>query len=77
MPNLEPARVLVGRGLGYSLLMWRPNYSATTLEGREVVMRPLRPKAGATTVVAVWPHHTTLSRRAVALLDHLVDSLAQ
>ncbi|MEU2006936.1 LysR family transcriptional regulator [Rhodococcus sp. NPDC019627] len=77
VPNLELVRVLVGRGLGYSLLMWRPNYATTTLEGREVVMLPLRPQAGATSVVAVWPQHTTLSRRAVALLDHLSASLAQ
>lgn len=46
VPSLELVRVLVARGLGYSLLMWRPNYSMTALEGRPVVMRPLRPPAG-------------------------------
>ncbi len=61
VPTLELVRVLVGRGLGYSLLMWRPNYSMTTLEGRQVVMRPLRPQLGATSVVAVWPEHMVLS----------------
>lgn len=64
VPNLELVRVLVGRGMGYSLLMWRPNYSMTTLEGRTVAMRPLRPRAGATSVVAVWPEQMVLSSRA-------------
>ena len=76
VPNLELVRVLVGRGMGYSLLMWRPNYSMTTLEGRTVAMRPLRPRAGATSVVAVWPEQMVLSSRAGALLDHLASSLS-
>lgn len=71
VPNLELVRILVGRGLGYSLLMWRPNYSTTTLEGAAVVMRPLRPQAGVADVVGAWPRHATLSRRADALLAHL------
>lgn len=77
VPDLELVRVLVGRGVGYSLLMWRPNYSMTTLEGRRVVMRPLAPRAGATSVLAAWPQQMTLSSRAEATLDYLVDNLAQ
>jgi DNA-binding transcriptional LysR family regulator len=77
VPNLELVRVLVGRGLGYSLLMWRPNYSMTTLEGQSVVMRPLLPQAGVSAVVGVWPRHATLSRRADALLSHLADELGE
>lgn len=75
VPNLELVRVLVARGLGYSLLMWRPNYSMTTLEGRAVVMRPLEPQTGVSCVVGVWPKHATLSRRADALLAYLADEL--
>ncbi|MFD8098480.1 LysR family transcriptional regulator [Nocardia fluminea] len=75
VPNLELVRVLVGRGLGYSLLMWRPNYSMTNLEGRVVVMRPLQPQAGVAAVVGAWPRHLTLSRRADALLSHLAAEL--
>lgn len=75
VPSLELVRVLVARGLGYSLLMWRPNYSMTALEGRPVVMRPLRPAAGLTSVVAVWPEQMRLNGRATAVLDHLVNSL--
>ncbi|MBZ4522649.1 LysR family transcriptional regulator [Mycobacterium avium] len=71
VPTLELLRVLVARGLGYTLLMWRPNYSMTTLEGRRVVARPLRPRAGGSAVVAVWPEKMTLSPRVAALIDHL------
>ncbi|KQU38456.1 MULTISPECIES: LysR family transcriptional regulator [unclassified Rhodococcus (in: high G+C Gram-positive bacteria)] len=71
VPNLELVRVLVSRGLGYSLLMWRPNYSMTTLEGGSVVMLPLSPRTGLSSVVGVWPKHATLGRRADALLTRL------
>ncbi|MGV9546060.1 LysR substrate-binding domain-containing protein [Nocardia beijingensis] len=75
VPTLELVHLLVGRGVGYSLLMWRPNYSTTTLEGREVVMRPLRPRTGAASVVGVWPEQMVLSGRAEAILDHLSEAL--
>lgn len=75
VPNLELVRVLVARGVGYSLLMWRPNYSTTTSEGRHVVTRPLKPRAGATSVVAVWPEQMMLSARAAALLDYVSHTL--
>ncbi|MFD9669070.1 LysR family transcriptional regulator [Rhodococcus sp. NPDC059968] len=75
VPNLELVRVLVARGLGYRLLMRLPYYSVTTLEGRRVVMKPLNPQAGRTSVVAVWPDQMDLSRRADALVNHLAAGL--
>jgi len=77
VPNLELVRVLVARGVGYSLQMWRPNYSATTLEGSSVVMKPLRPQAGVTCVIAAWPEQMILSARTTALLDYLETSLGR
>ena len=74
--NLELVRVLVGRGLGYSLLMWRPGFSGVTSEGTSVVMKPLEPHAGVTSVVGVWPRQMTLSTRASALLSYLEGDLS-
>lgn len=76
VPNLELVRVLVGRSLGYSLLMWRPGFSGVTSEGSSVVMRPLEPQAGLSSVVGVWPRQMTLSRRASAMLAHLEADLS-
>lgn len=62
-PVIELVRALVGRGLGYSLLMSRPSSSDMTTEGRRIVERPLAHRS-VTTVVAVWPAHMTLTPRA-------------
>ncbi|MGQ4618888.1 LysR substrate-binding domain-containing protein [Nocardia sp. R7R-8] len=76
VPTIELVRALVGRGVGYGLLMSRPNAPKATTEGRRIVTRPLRPRAGRTAVVATWPRHMTLGPRARVLLDRLVDSLS-
>lgn len=60
---------LVGRGLGYSLLMSRPNSLAMSLEGRPVVIRPLDPSVTVSHVVGIWPDDMDLTPRAAALLD--------
>ncbi|MFI5718949.1 LysR substrate-binding domain-containing protein [Nocardia sp. NPDC051750] len=75
-PTIELVRALVGRGVGYGLLMSRPNPPMTTTEGTKVVTRPLRPRAGQTTVVAAWPKHMTLGPRARAFLDRLAISVS-
>jgi DNA-binding transcriptional LysR family regulator len=76
VPLIELVRALVGRGLGYSLLMSRPNAQDTTTEGRQVVARPLAPRAGATSVAAVWPEQVALSPRAAAVLDYAAGCFA-
>jgi DNA-binding transcriptional LysR family regulator len=70
LPVIELVRALVGRGLGYSLLMSRPNSTDMTSEGRRIAFRPLKPRAGLTTVVAVWPEQVKLTPRAQAVIDY-------
>jgi DNA-binding transcriptional LysR family regulator len=70
LPVIELVRALVGRGLGYSLLMSRPNSTDMTSEGRRIAFRPLKPRAGLTTVVAVWPEQMKLTPRAKALINY-------
>jgi len=75
MPQVELVQALVGRGLGYALLMSRPNQPPQTIEGRQVVVRPLSPPASRTSVAAIWPEQARLSARAGALLDYAVEAL--
>ncbi|NKX52966.1 LysR family transcriptional regulator [Arthrobacter mobilis] len=76
VPVIELVRALVGRGLGYSLLMSRPNSQDTTTEGRRVVVRPLAPRSGITSVTAVWPEQVAPSRRTAAVLDFATSCFA-
>ncbi|MBL3686234.1 LysR family transcriptional regulator [Leucobacter zeae] len=66
---------LVGRGLGYGLLMSRPNAIRTSVEGRPVVVRPLDPPVTVSHVVGIWPEDLTLTPRASALLDFAGERL--
>jgi DNA-binding transcriptional LysR family regulator len=75
LPMIELVRALVGRGLGYSLLMSRPNSASSTAEGRPIVSRRLKPRTGRTTVVAAWPEHMHLTPRAQAVIDYAATIL--
>lgn len=75
VPQIDLVRALVGRGLGYSLLMSRPNQIPVTTEGLPIVSRPLLPRAGGTSVVAVWPDGIALSARAQAVMDYASEVL--
>ncbi|MEU4362616.1 LysR substrate-binding domain-containing protein [Promicromonospora sp. NPDC023987] len=66
---------LVGRGLGYGLLMSRPNALPMSLEGRPVVVRPLDPPVTVSHVVGIWPEDMNLTPRASALLDFALEKL--
>jgi len=66
---------LVGRGLGYGLLMSRPNALGTSVEGRPVVIRPLDPPVTLSHVVGIWPEDMTPTPRASALLDFAAERL--
>lgn len=66
---------LVGRGLGYGLLMSRPHALPMSLEGRPVVVRPLDPPVTVTHVVGIWPEDMDLTPRASALLDFALEKL--
>lgn len=72
--EIELVEALVGRGLGYGLLMSRPNPLTLSLEGRPIVIRPLDPPITVTNVVAIWPRDAGLTARASALLDFAEES---
>lgn len=74
MPQVILVQGLVGRGLGYGLLMSRPNWAPVTMEGHPVAVRPLVPPASRTNMVGIWPNHLRLSPRAQALLDFTVET---
>lgn len=73
VPQIDLVRALVARGLGYSLLMARPNQIPVSSEGLELVTRHLRPRAGETSVVMAWQAAAPLSRRAGAVIDCAMD----
>lgn len=75
VPMVELVRALVGQGLGYSLLMSRPTSRLMTSDGRSIVTRPLRPRTGITSVVAVWPQRVTLPDRVRAVVDYTVTAM--
>ncbi|ALO65298.1 LysR substrate-binding domain-containing protein [Arthrobacter alpinus] len=74
MPQINLVQGLVGRGLGYGLLMSRPNWAPVTIEGLPVALIPLDPPASQTNVVGIWPERLRLSPRAQALLDFTVET---
>jgi DNA-binding transcriptional LysR family regulator len=76
MPQVVLVQALVGRGLGYALLMSRPEAPAVTVEGRIVAVRPLSPPVSQTTMCAIWPDTMVLSPRAEAVLGHAVRALS-
>jgi DNA-binding transcriptional LysR family regulator len=66
---------LVGRGVGYGLLMSRPNVLPMSAEGRPVAIRPFNPPVTLSHVVGIWPEDMALTSRAAALLDYAVEKL--
>lgn len=76
VPQIDLVRALVGRGLGYSLLMSRPNQNLVSSEGKGLVSRHLRPRADQTSVVAVWQKETMLTSRSQAVIEYAVGALA-
>jgi DNA-binding transcriptional LysR family regulator len=73
--EISLAEALVGRGLGYGLLMSRPNILHMSAEGRPIAIRPLDPPVTLSHVVGIWPADMTLTPRATALLDFAVEKL--
>jgi DNA-binding transcriptional LysR family regulator len=76
VPSVELAKALVGRNLGYTLLMSRPYSTDMTTEGKKIAARPLSPSAGRTSVVAVWPKGTTPLPRTRAVMDFAAERMA-
>lgn len=74
MPQVILVQALVARGLGYSLLMSRPNCAPVSLEGFPLAIRPLSPPSSQTSMAGIWPEHFRLSPRARALLNFAVET---
>ncbi|MQA09565.1 MAG: LysR family transcriptional regulator [Pseudonocardiaceae bacterium] len=66
--NFELVRCLVGRGLGYAVLVQRPP-SGLSYEGRRVVSRPIAEEVPDVSIVLAYPRGARLTRRAEALAD--------
>lgn len=73
--QIDLVEALVGRGVGYGLIMSRPNRLPMSTEGRPVVTRPLDPPVTVSHVVGIWPEDMDLTPRASALLDFAVEKL--
>lgn len=71
--QISLVEALVARGMGYGLLMSRPNPLPMSIEGRPVVVRPLDPPVTVSHVVGIWPQEMNLTPRASALLDFAVE----
>lgn len=66
--DFEVTRSLVGRGLGYSILVQHPAVDRS-YEGLEIVSRPLTPAATPLSVKMIWPQAVRLTDRARAMVD--------
>ncbi|MEZ0166083.1 LysR family transcriptional regulator [Kineococcus sp. LSe6-4] len=63
--GLETVRALVGRGLGWSMLIQRP-WSDRTYEGREVLVREIADPVPEVRVLLAWSRRTPPTRAARA-----------
>ena len=61
---------MVGRGLGYGLLMRRPNNAQVSVEGRPLAFRELKTPNFLNAVVAITPHSVRIPARVQALIEH-------
>ncbi|MGH2602291.1 MAG: LysR substrate-binding domain-containing protein [Dehalococcoidia bacterium] len=74
--NFETARALVGRGLGYAMLIQRPA-NERTYEGLPVVYKDIAELAGYhVAVLLTWPRHTRLTRRSEEFLRYCREVFA-
>jgi len=66
--SYETVRALVGRGLGWSVLVQRPA-NALSYEGLPVVVKEIEPRVLPIGVHLTWPGNLALSPRARAVVD--------
>jgi len=67
-PSYEAVRTLVGRGLGYGVLVQRPANPAS-YEGYPVVMKEISPPVPPVGIEVIWPAATPPTERVRALID--------
>lgn len=70
--TFELARALVGRGMGYALLVQRPA-NDRTYEGKKVVVKEISEPVGDFRILLAWPKGTRLNRRAQAFVTFCQD----
>lgn len=66
--NFELVRSMVGRGLGFSLLVQKPVIDHS-YEGLPVVAKRISPEFSRESAIIVWPTNVTLNSRVSALID--------
>lgn len=66
--DYEVTRSLVGRGMGYAILIQQPAGNQT-YEGRPLVVRPIEPSVRSIPVSIVWPQNVSPSQSAAAMVD--------
>jgi len=66
--SYEAVRTLVGRGLGYGVLVQRPA-SPASYEGYPVVMKEISPPVPPVGIEVIWPAATPPTERVRALID--------
>jgi DNA-binding transcriptional LysR family regulator len=75
--NFETARALVGRGLGWALLVQR-TATDVSYEGRQVIAKDvLEPLLPSVPIVVAWPRDARLSRAAQAFVQLVARHAAQ
>lgn len=73
--DFELTRSLVGRGLGYALLVQRPRRSET-YEGLPVIAAEITPPPAPVRILLAWSAGVRPTRRAQALMDFAADLFA-
>ncbi|ALG28234.1 LysR substrate-binding domain-containing protein [Glutamicibacter halophytocola] len=77
VPQMILVSAMVGRGLGYGLLMRRPNNAAVSVEGRPLAYRDLKAPNYSNAVVAITPRSVRIPARVQALIDHCICAMAE
>ena len=67
--SYEAVRALVGRGLGYGILVQRPANPAS-YEGYPVAMKEIAPAVAPVGVDVIWPAAPAPTERTRALIDY-------
>lgn len=70
--SYEMVRTLVGRGLGYGVLVQRLNNSAS-YEGYPLVVKEIEPAVEPVSVEVIWPSGISLPPRVNALLEFALE----
>ncbi|GAB3261304.1 LysR family transcriptional regulator [Arthrobacter pigmenti] len=74
--DFELTRSLVGRGLGYTILVQRPR-TDLTYEGQQVIARPIHPPVKEVSVKLAWPHAIRLNNRTSAFVDYALANVSR